>query len=53
MNIDGELEDSEKIISVSTSYPKQQAIVEYDPEIVSEDEIQRIIEKTGYKAEKM
>lgn len=53
MNIDGELEDSEKIISVSTSYPKQQAIVEYDPGIVSEDEIQRIIEKTGYKAEKM
>ena len=53
MNIDGELEDTGKIISVSTSYPKTETTVEFDPSKISEEEIKEIIKKVGYTAERV
>ena len=53
MNIDGELEDTGKIISVSTSYAKEQTVVEFDPQLITESEIKEIIGKVGYTAEKI
>ncbi len=53
MNIDGELEDTGKVVSVSTSYAKQQTEVEFDPALISEEEIKVIIGKVGYAAEKV
>ena len=50
MNIDGELEDSNKIISVTTSYAKAQTVVEFDPGVISEQEIKDLIQKVGYTA---
>jgi len=50
MNIDGELEDTGKIISVTTNYAKAQTTVEFDPALISETEIQTIIQKMGYTA---
>lgn len=51
MNIDGELEDTGKIISVSTNYAKAETVVEFDPTLISEEEIIGIIKKVGYVAE--
>lgn len=53
MNIDGELEDTGKIASVSTSYAKGETTVEFDPEKISEEEIKSIIQKVGYQATKI
>lgn len=50
MNIDGELEDTNKILSVNTNYAKAQTIVEFDPNIISEQEIKNLIQKVGYTA---
>lgn len=50
MNIDGELEDSGKVISVSTNYAKAQTVVEFDPAVIGEEEIVGIIKKVGYTA---
>ena len=50
MNIDGELEDSNKIISVTTSYAKAKTVVEFDPGVISEQEIKDLIQKVGYTA---
>ncbi len=51
MNIDGELEDTGKVISVSTSYAKEETVIDFDPEIISEEEIKVIIQKVGYGVE--
>ena len=53
MNIDGELEDTGKIISVSTSYAKAQTMVEFDSAKISEAEIIESIKKVGYTAERV
>jgi Cu+-exporting ATPase len=53
MNIDGELEDTGKVVSVKTSYSKTETVVEFDPAIISEEEIKTIIQKGGYVAEKV
>lgn len=50
MNIDGELEDTGRILSVSTSYPKQETTVTFDSDSMSEEEIVGIIKKVGYEA---
>lgn len=50
MNIDGELEDTNKIVSVNTNYAKAQTIVEFDSSLISEQEIKDIILKVGYTA---
>lgn len=48
MNIDGELEDTKGVISATTSYPKSTTEVEYDPEIISEEKVKKVIEGLGY-----
>lgn len=53
MNIDGELEDTNKIASVSTSYAKAQTVVEFDPSLISEAEIIDLIRQVGYTATKI
>jgi Cu+-exporting ATPase len=49
-NIDGELEETGKIKSVSTSYAKQITEITFDPKEISHNEIIRIIKKLGYDA---
>lgn len=51
MNIDGELEDTNRVVSATTSYAKAQTVVEFDPTQISKDEIITIIKKVGYVAE--
>lgn len=49
MNIDGELEDIDGVISANTSYAQQQTTVEYDPQKVTLEEIAAVIQNLGYK----
>lgn len=51
MNIDGELEDSGKVIEAFTSYAKQITEVTFETDKVSDNEIIKIIEQVGYSAE--
>jgi len=53
MNIDGELEDTGGVISASTSYAKARSVVEFDPKIVSKDQVQKVIEQLDYKVEEL
>lgn len=53
MNIDGELEDTSKIVSATTSYAKAQTVVEFDSALISEVEIIAIIKTVGYTAERI
>ena len=48
MNIDGELEDLDGVVSSTTSYAKSQSIVDFDPQKVSQKEIETEITKLGY-----
>jgi len=52
MNIDGELEDTEGVISASTSYAKGTTIVEYDELKIVPEKLKEAIEKLGYKIAK-
>lgn len=49
-NIDGELEDTEGVISSNTNYAKQETQVEFDPTKVSEDQVIEVIRRAGYDA---
>lgn len=49
MNIDGEIEDLPGVHSVSTSYPKQESVINYDPKLVKPGHFKTVIEKLGYK----
>lgn len=49
MNIDGELEDL-GVVSVSTSYTKQECDVEFDQTKITKEQVLKQIEKIGYKA---
>jgi Cu+-exporting ATPase len=51
MSIDGELEDSEGIKNANTNYAKSQTEVEFDEKKISDKQIVKIIEKTGYLAD--
>ena len=51
MNIDGELEDTDGIKESNTNYAKAETEVEFDEEKVKIEDIIKIIEKTGYKAQ--
>lgn len=53
MNIDGELEDTEGVISASTSYAKARTTVEYDVSKVSPDKLKKTVEQLGYKVSKL
>ncbi len=48
MNIDGELEDTERIMEANTNYARQETQVKFDPEKISQDAITGIIAKVGY-----
>lgn len=50
LSIDGELEDTPGVLSATTSYAKAETQVLYDPERVSPDQLQKVIEKLGYRA---
>lgn len=50
MNIDFELEDALGVKSAKTNYAKALTEVEYDPEILDEKKIEKIIKKIGYSA---
>ena len=50
MNIDGELEDTEGIISSNTNYAKQHTEVEYDQDKINDKNIIEIIKRVGYQA---
>jgi Cu+-exporting ATPase len=49
LNIDGEIEELDGVHSVSTSYAKQESIINYDPKIVSPHKFHEVIEALGYK----
>lgn len=49
MNVDGEMEDLDGVISSTTSYAKQESVVEYDPKKVSLKQIRKVIRDLGYK----
>jgi len=51
MSIDGDLEDTDGIESANTNYAKSQTEVEFDEEKISDKQIVKIIEKTGYLAD--
>lgn len=51
MNIDGELEDTGKIMSVSTNYTKEITEIKFDTTQISEEKIKDIIKNVGYDAE--
>lgn len=48
LNIDGELEDTDGVISATTSYAKSQTVVKFDPHTVSENKLTAVIESMGY-----
>ncbi len=49
MNIDGDLEDLDGVMSATTSYKKQESKIEYDDSKVDEGQIKKVIENLGYK----
>lgn len=51
MNIDGELEDTEGVISSTTHYAKQVTVVEYDTQKINEETLVGIIKDIGYEAQ--
>lgn len=53
MNIDGELEELDGVISASTTYASAQTKIQYDPEKVDKENFQKVITKLGYTAEEM
>jgi len=53
MNIDGELGDTEGVISASTSYARARSTIEYDPSKVSKEKLQNIIKQLDYEVEEV
>lgn len=51
LNIDGQLEDLNGVISADTSYAKSETKIKYDPEQVSIEQMKKVIEKLGYEIE--
>lgn len=49
LNIDGALEDIPGVLSSSTSYAKQETVVNYDPVKVELSALRKTIEKLGYQ----
>ena len=49
MNVDGELEDLAGVFSATTSYAKQESVIEYDPAKVSVSQMEDVIKELGYK----
>lgn len=53
MNIDGELEDTEGVLSSSTNYAKSLTQVEFDEGKVSADKLLETVKRAGYNANVM
>lgn len=51
MNIDGEIEEQNGIVNVSTNYTKQETSVSFDDNQITTSNIQNIIKKVGYDCE--
>lgn len=51
INIDGELEETEGVVSSRTSYAKATTSIIFDDKKVSSDTLKSIIENLGYKAQ--
>ena len=49
MNIDGELEDTDGVLEVSTSYAKALTKVNYDPKKVNKKTLVEAIKTAGYE----
>lgn len=49
MNIDGELEDTKGVISATTSYAKATTRIEFDENLVSKEELIKVVEKLDYQ----
>jgi copper chaperone CopZ len=52
MNIDGELEDIPGVKKASTHYAKSTTTIEYNPQLVTEKNLQQTIEKLGYTTQR-
>ncbi len=52
INIDGELEELDGVISANTTYASAVTKVKYDPEKVDKKSFQEVIEKLGYSVAK-
>jgi len=50
MIIDGQLEDTEGVLKVSTSYAKSETKVNFDPQKITTKNLIQIINKAGYHA---
>lgn len=50
MNIDGELEDTEGVVSATTNYASSKSVVEFDEEKISSKKIADTIASLGYVA---
>lgn len=48
MNIDGELEDLAGVKEANTSYAKAETTVSYDPDKVSQKDLEAAVKKAGY-----
>jgi len=48
LNIDGALEEIEGVISASTNYAKAYTKIEYDPEKVTLEQLQKVINDMGH-----
>lgn len=51
MNIDGELEETEGVITSETSYAKAKTSITFDNKKVKLDKLKAVIEELGYRAE--
>lgn len=49
LNIDGELEDSEGVLSAKTSYAKGSTTISYLPKKTTPAQLKKVIEKLEYK----
>lgn len=50
MTIDFDLEDEKGIQKANTSYARQETEVEYDQDVLKEEDIIKVIKKSGYDA---
>lgn len=51
MNVDGELEDTQGVLSVITNYARAETKVEFDEQKVGTDQLLESVKRVGYNAE--
>ena len=49
LDIDGELEDTEGIKAANTNYARQEAVIEFDSRLITDNKIRKIIKDLGYE----